>query len=312
MTAVLALGVAGWGVPGAVQPEPADAATDTGWNLGKYLGVWNYDQPNRESMRNIAELRCPAAQPDCPSPVPGSTPGSAVQIPQIGWILFSKESDGRIVGRTDRGCTYRFKAQSDSLQLDPPSQHCFNRVINSGYTLTRWSVTVSGRHEKETIAGVSHGPNGDYAFVLDRGARTKVEPEPWGKVAKRFTGRWAYVPADRSRLINMVTYRSVGPDGSMQVSQAHQRGLVAMTVKPDRAVVARTADGCRWTLAVRGNTAELNPPGQVCQRPGETVTVDFWQVASDGKEQASIMSGVVRRDGLNSSFVLNVGALARR
>jgi hypothetical protein len=312
VTAVLALGVAGWSVLGAVQPDPVAAAPDKESNLDRYLGEWNYDQPDRESLRNIAEIRCLAAQPDCPSFNPSAPPGSPVQIPQIGRIVFSKEPDGKIVGRTDRGCTWRFTAQSDSLQLDPPSQTCFNRVINSGYTLTRWSVTVSGRHEKETIAGVSHHPSRDYDFVLDHGARTKVRPEPRIKTVKRFTGRWEYVPADPARLINIVTSRTAGPDGSPQVSQSPQRGLVDMTVKPDRTIVAQTADGCQWTLAARGNTADLRPPGQVCQRPGETVTIDFWQMVSDGEQQASIMSGAVRRDVLSSSFVLNVGALIRR
>ncbi|MEQ4722499.1 hypothetical protein [Nonomuraea sp. B19D2] len=310
-TVVLAV-AAGGGVLGITQPGPAAAAPSSGSSLDKFLGTWNYDQPDRKSMRNIAELSCPAAEPDCESFNPLAPPGSALQIPQIGRIVFAKEADGKVVGRTDRGCTWRFTAQSDSLQLDPPSQSCFNRVINSGYTITRWSVTVSGRHEKEAIAGVSHHPSGDYDFALEHGARTKVTTEPWTKVARRFTGQWEYVPADRSRLVNIVTYRATGPDGSVQVSHGEQRGLVEMTVKPDRTVVARTADGCRWTLAARGNTADLDPPGQVCRRPGETITLGFWQVASDGKQQASIMNGAVQRDGLTSRFVLNVGALARR
>ncbi|MFD0656797.1 hypothetical protein [Thermocatellispora tengchongensis] len=230
-----------------------------------------------------------------------------MRIPQIGRIVFTKEAGGKVVGRTDRGCTWRFTAQRDYLQLDPPSQRCVNRVINSSYTITRWSVTVSGRHERETIDGISHHPNGDYRFLLQHGARTKVRTEPWIKAARRFTGRWEYVPADPSRLINIVVHRT-----GRQSGRSEQRGVVDMVVQPDRTIAARTSDGCRWTLAARGNTAELDPPGQVCRRPGETVTLDFWQVASDGEHQASIMNGTVRRDGVTSAFLLNVGALSRR
>ncbi|MDP4505327.1 hypothetical protein [Nonomuraea turcica] len=311
LTAALALGMAAvWGAPGMA--DPVAAAPGKGSNVDKYLGEWNYDQPDRETMRNIAEIRCPATRPGCESPIPKAPPGTAMQIPQIGRIVFTKEADGKVVGRTDRGCTWRFTAQPDSLQLDPPSQHCVNRVINSGYTITRWSVTVTGRREKETIEGVSHQPNGDYDFVLEHGARTKVGTEPWTKAAKRFTGQWTYVPADPSQLTNIVVYRTPAPDGSVKISRLKQRGLVDMVVKPDRTIAARTSDGCRWTLAARGNTAELDPPGQVCRRPGETVTLDFLQVASDGKQQASIMNGTVRRDDVESRFLLNVGALIRR
>ncbi|MFI7642648.1 hypothetical protein [Nonomuraea sp. NPDC049400] len=306
-TVLLVLAMAVGGVAGIGWPGPAAAET----GLDKYLGIWNYDQPDRESMGNIAELTCPATHPECASPNPSSPPGSALQIPQIGWIVFSKKADGRVVGRTDRGCTWQFAARPDSLQLDPPSQYCFNKVINSGYTLTRWSVTVSGRHEKETITGVSHHPNGDYDFTLERGARTKATPESWSKVARRFTGTWKYVTADPSRLINIITYRSGGEDGAPQVTQVPLRGLVEMRVKRDLTVVARTEDGCRWTMTARGNTAELSPREQVCRLPGQTVIMAFWQVASDGKQQASIMNGTVQHDGLTSSFVLNIGALSR-
>ncbi|MEO3888427.1 hypothetical protein [Nonomuraea sp. B5E05] len=164
--------------------------------MDKYLGTWNYDQPDRDTMRNIAQLTCPDTRPGCDSANPLAPPGSTWQIPQIGRIVFSKEPGGKVVGRTDRGCTWRFTARRDSLQLDPPGQSCENQVIKSGYTITNWSVTVSGRHERETIVGVSHNRRGEFDFVLKRGARTKAKEEPPAKVAKRFAGQWKYAPAD--------------------------------------------------------------------------------------------------------------------
>lgn len=84
-----------------------------------------------------------------------------------------------------------------------------------------------------------------------------------------------------------------------------------MAVGRDGMITARTPDGCRWTLAASGNTAELAPPGQACRRAGETVALGFWQVASDGSRQASIVNGSVRRDGRTVPFLLNVGASSR-
>ncbi|TDE59655.1 SDR family NAD(P)-dependent oxidoreductase [Nonomuraea mesophila] len=301
-----ALAVTAAGVPGPAAAAPASG----GPSVDKYLGTWNYDQPDRGSMRNVAELKCPDTRPGCDSANPLAPAGSTWQIPQIGRIVFSTESRGRVVGRTDRGCTWRFTARRGSLELDPPRQSCENQVIKSGYTITSWSVTVSGRHERETIKGVSHNRRGEFDFVLERGARTKAEQEPPAKVAKRFAGQWKYAPADPSQLVNFATYLPGRPDATPKLTP--QRGLVEMTVKPDRTGVARTADGCEWTMTAWGNTAELNPPGQTCKRSGKTITMGFWQVAGDGRLQASIMNGVVRQAGLDSGFVLNVGALTRR
>ncbi|TDD18712.1 hypothetical protein [Nonomuraea diastatica] len=276
--------------------------------MEKYLGTWNYVQPDRDSMRNIAVLNCPAGDPGCASANPLAPAGSVWQIPQIGRVVFSKESDGKVVGRTDRGCTWRFTASSESLDIDP-GQTCRNQVINSEYTITRWTVTVSGLHEKETIEGVSRNRRGMFDFVLRNGTRTKAAMEPWARTARRFAGQWKYVPADPSHLVNIATHIE---DSTSQVTYQKQRGVVEMTVKPDRTVVARTADGCEWTMTVWGNTADLNPPGQVCRRLGKTITLGFWQVTSDGKQQASIMSGAMQRDGASSRFVLNAGELSRR
>ncbi|MFD0899493.1 hypothetical protein [Actinomadura sediminis] len=305
VVAALALGAAvTWGAAVPAAAAPASGAD-------RYLGVWNYDQPDRGTMRNIAEIRCLPAEPDCESFIPGVPAGTPVQVPQIGRIVFTKGAGpGKVVGRTDRGCTWSFEVRGRSLELAYPGQRCTNKVINSDYTLLSWSVRVSGRHETETIKGISHHEE-DYGFTLADGARTRDRPEPWPKAARRFAGRWTYDPADPSRMINIVTERRVRPDGTQVAGRSERRGHVDMVVRPDRTIAARTSDGCRWTLAASGNTAELSPPGQTCRRAGETVTLDFWQVASDGRRQASIMNGTVRRAGGTSTFLLNAGALSR-
>lgn len=55
---------------------------------------------------------------------------------------------------------------------------CFNHVIGSSYTMTRWSVRFSGRHETEYITAVSHLPYGDFDFVLKNGTRSRVTASP--------------------------------------------------------------------------------------------------------------------------------------
>jgi hypothetical protein len=108
-------------------------------------------------MRNIAVLSCPPDGNGCassPLPLP-------LSIPQIGNIVFSAAANGMVAGQTDQGCTWRLAVTTRVLELSPPGQFCFNHTIGSAYTLTRWSVTVVGNHERETIIGVSHQPTGD-------------------------------------------------------------------------------------------------------------------------------------------------------
>jgi hypothetical protein len=92
-----------------------------------------------------------------------------LHIPQIGNIVFSAAANGMVVGRTDQGCAWTFTVRSDSLELSE-AQSCFNHNIGSAYTLTRWSVTVVGNHERETIIGISHQPTGDLVTTMHDGA----------------------------------------------------------------------------------------------------------------------------------------------
>ena len=158
-----------------------------------YLGTWNYDQPDQATMRNIAVLSCPPDGDGCassPLPLP-------LRIPQIGNIVFSAAATGTVVGHTDQGCTWRFAVTTGSLELSPPGQFCFNHTIGSAYTLTRWSVTVVGNHERETIIGVSHQPTGDLVTTMHDGARTRVTGVGGFHAMTRFLGGGPMTPRAR-------------------------------------------------------------------------------------------------------------------
>jgi hypothetical protein len=283
----------------------AEASPPPELGAQKYLGTWNYDQPDPATMRNIAVLSCPPDEDGCASgllPLP-------LNIPQIGNIVFSAAADGRVVGRTDQGCSWTFRVATDSLELLPPAQSCFNRNIGSAYTLTRWSVTVVGNHERETIIGISHQPTGDLVTTMDYGARTRVTGVGGFPAMARFLGAWTYDPASSQTLVNMLVTVPVG-GGDPVVSPV--QGAVWVTSEHYGVIVAHTADGCRWTLAVQGNTGELDPPTQTCQLATGTVTLLFWSAASDGEHQNSVLAGVKDLNGEQSTFYLYIGALTKQ
>jgi hypothetical protein len=287
--------------PGIAEASPAPQASPQ-----PYLGTWNYDQPDLATMRNIAVLSCPPAGDGCTSgllPLP-------LHIPQVGNIVFSAAANGKVVGRTDQGCTWTFRVATDSLELDPsPPQSCFNRTIGSAYTLTRWSVTVVGNHERETIIGISHQPTGDLVTTMHDGARTRVTGVGGLPAMARFLGAWTYDPASPQTFVNMVVTVPVG-GGDPVVSPV--QGEVRVTSKRYGVIVAHTDDGCRWTLAVQGNTAELDPPTQTCQLASGTVTLLFWSAASDGDRQNAVMAGIKDVNGQESNVYLYIGALTKQ
>lgn len=269
-----------------------------------YLGTWNYDQPDPTTMRNIAVLSCPPDDDECASsflPLP-------LAIPQIGNIVFAAAANGMVVGRTDQGCTWTFRVESDSLELSE-AQSCVNRNIGSAYTLTRWSVTVVGNHERETIIGISHQPTGDLVTTMHHGARTRVSGVGGFQAMARFLGGWTYDPASPQTLVNMVVRIPVG-GGVPSLSPV--RGGVRVISERYGVVVAHTDDGCRWTLAVQGNTAELDPPTQTCQLASGTVTLFFWAAASGGDHQNTVMAGIKDLNGEQSNFYLYIGALTKQ
>jgi hypothetical protein len=281
----------------AASPAPQPSAQP-------YLGTWNYDQPDPATMRNIAVLSCPPAAAGCAAgllPLP-------LHIPQIGNIVFSAAADGRVVGQTDQGCSWTFTVRSDSLELSQ-AQSCFNHTIGSAYTLTRWSVTVVGNHERETIIGISHQPTGDLVTRMHDGARTRVTGVGGLPAMARFLGVWTFDPASPQTLVNMAV---TVPVGGGVPSLSPVQGGVRVTSERYGLIVAHTADGCRWTLAVQGNTAELDPATQTCRLASGTVTLLFWSAASDGDHQNSVMAGIKDRNGQESNFYLYIGALTKQ
>ncbi|MEU8378816.1 hypothetical protein [Streptosporangium sp. NPDC048865] len=305
LVAALSLSLAAWAAAGVAGPGQAQAQAQVQARAGdphRYLGTWNYDQPVRESLRNIAVISCPDASTSC-HPIP------PLHVPQVGDVVFSEGAGGAITGRTDQGCTWTFAARPTSLELDPPSQNCFNRVIGSAYTITKWSVTVSGNRAREVIEAVSHQPNGDYEFRLDKGSRTRVTGGAWAQARKLFPGTWRYDASDPQTRVNLLTTRYTDPDGQVRTVQTPQQGLVTFASGHRNVMRARTENGCDWTLTARGNTAKLDPAVQTCRTALGTTTLTFWTVASDGGRQASVMAGVDERGG---NFVLSVGSLTKR
>ena len=291
-------------IAAGVPASTAEASPASPASAQPYLGTWNYDQPDPATMRNIAVLSCPPGGEECPSgllPLP-------LHIPQIGNIVFSAAANGMVVGRTDQGCTWTFTVTSDSLELSK-AQSCLNHNIGSAYTLTRWSVTVVGNHERETIIGISHQPTGDLVSTMHHGARTRVTGVGGFPAMSRFLGAWTYDTASRQTLVNMVVTVPVG-GGDPVVSPV--QGEVRVTSERYGVIVGHTDDGCRWTLAVQGNTAELDPPTQTCQLASGTVTLLFWSAASDGDHQNSVMAGVKDLNGQESNFYLYIGALTKQ
>jgi hypothetical protein len=290
MAALLAMALAGWAAT-ALSPSPARAASQVPASqvpasIERGLGTWNYDQPSSKTMTNIAVISCPPGTSSCASVPP-------ISIPQIGYVIFSAGPDGSVIGHTDQGCTWRFTPRPEGLELRPgKAQTCFNHVIGSSYTMTRWSVRFSGRHETEYINAVSHLPYGNFDFVLKNGRRTRAETSP--AAVRRFTGTWQYTPADPKTGLNYKTTRYLAPVGQVKSALT---GEVTFTPRHGDMIGARTRDGCTWTLAVAGNTAELQPAKQDCTRDGTTTTMSFWSIASNGRQQVSIIAGTDAKGG---------------
>jgi hypothetical protein len=290
LTAILALCLAGWTAIALASPPARaagqGAAVRVPAGLKQDLGTWNYDQPSSKTMTNIAVASCPAGTPSCASVPP-------VSLPQIGYVAFSAGPGGSVLGRTDQGCTWRFRPVPGGLELSlGAAQSCFNHVIGSSYTMTRWSVRFSGRHETEYITAVSHLPYGDFDFVLKNGARTRAQGGP--AAVRRFTGNWRYAPANPETGLNVKTTVYPAPAGQVR---SPLTGQVTFTPRRGDLVTARTADGCTWTLAVAGNTAELRPAKQACTRDGKTTTMTFWSIASNGRQQVSVFAGTDPKGG---------------
>ncbi|MFE3190030.1 hypothetical protein ACFXHA_13550 [Nocardia sp. NPDC059240] len=231
-----------------------------------YQGRWNYDLPDVATMTNIATMNI----------------GDGVQGPQIGDIVFTPAGPDRITGRTDVGCTWQFAVTPTGLELATPNQTCHNPTAGYTYTMTAWTVHVTGGHETESIKAISHHRDRDYEFDLTRGARTRA-PEEDPKSAGEFQGTWTYGSPDPRTGANT----SLTPGAAPTLLN----GSVTITTSVGPRLTAHTDNGCDWSLIARGNTAKLDPPIQTCTLADSAVTLTAWTIATDGHHQLSSISG---------------------
>ena len=266
---------------------------------GKYTGIWNYDQPSSSTGANLGTIQCPARSKDDQAFV--------MVVPQIGNLTMTRKKDGRLEGRTDQGCTWTFQDHGSSSELDPAPQSCFNKVIGSSYTITRWSIEVDGNHETEFIEAKSHLPMGDCDFALKRGRRTKADDTDSTGL---FVGNWAYDPPNPQTHSNILQFmyqeegEHSGPGG------APQTGLVSYSKAGDHTLTAHTADGCSWRLDVYGNTALLPSP-QTCELGESKITMNHWTIASNGTQQNAMMSMTLDAGGKIRTALLAAGNLSK-
>lgn len=280
------------------------ASADTDTNAAKYYGIWNYDQPDAATLNNIAVLACPDGGGQCDRQLP-----LPLRVPQVGWVVFSPGPDGTVNGHTDQGCTWNFRVHPTGLELSSTTQQCFNQAIGSSGNLTKWSVQVHGNRETESIVAVSHQPNGvDLISTMKSGSRTKVAGGRHnGKFVQRFLGDYRYDPADSHTLTNVV---------STDKGTAYpEQGTVRFTAtnKNGGKINAHTPDGCDWTLAVRGDTAELDPATQTCHTANGDSSLHYWAlVTDDGQHMNGFRAGSTTAPGQPpTNTFLFVGALTR-
>jgi len=135
---VLSAGVAvGQPVPSSKAAAPRGVFPH-GTAVDKYLGMWNYDEPDLRTMTDIAVITCPPAEKSCAASPP-------LELPQIGFVVFSPGPHGSVVGRTDQGCTRRTSHGS------PCSSHLGRR--NSGDPRRRRRRDFADRYPLPDVPG---------------------------------------------------------------------------------------------------------------------------------------------------------------
>ncbi|WP_433683562.1 hypothetical protein [Nocardia sp. CA-119907] len=283
LTAIAALALAGLATVPAPAGADSTASAETTGSVEKYLGTWNYDQPDHVTSTNIATMDLFGYRPD---------------IPQIGTITFTRGAESEVLGHTDQGCTWHFRPVGDALEMTSTTQYCFNQVIGSGYNIDRWRVTVDDGIERETLHANSYLGPGTFGFDLVDGRRTNAAAGTQADTAQRFSGTWTF---DRAPFpTNAATNSYFIP---LPFTPAPMSGPVTFAPSAGSTVTAHTADGCDWTFEARGNTAELSPATQTC---GAT-TLAFWSIADDGRHQTAILSG----QDHSIPFVMTSGSLTR-
>lgn len=129
------------------------------------------------------------------------------------------------------------------------------------------------------------------------------------EAAAKLVGTWAYAPADPAAGVNIRTVRTRAGDVP-NVERSPERGAVEITGADGDRIIARTDDGCAWSLVARGNTAKLDPPIQTCTPATSTaITIESLTITTDGTRQISVMTGT---DEHGADFVLTEGNLSKR
>jgi hypothetical protein len=266
----------------------------------KYAGDWNYDQPSASTGANVGTIQCPARS---------KTDHEFVMVvPQIGNLTLTRKEAGRLEGRTDQGCTWTFKDNGSSGELDPAPQSCFNKVIGSSYTITHWSLRVEGNHETESLEAKSHQPMGDCDFALKQGSRTKADDTDSTGL---FVGDWVYDAPDPRTHSNILQFMYQGQSQHSGPGASPQTGLVTFSKSGGHTLTALTADGCSWRLDVYGNTALLPSP-QTCELTGSKITMNHWTIASNGEQQNAVMNMTQDEGGKIRTVLLATGNLSKQ
>ncbi|NUT21377.1 MAG: hypothetical protein HOV77_19560 [Hamadaea sp.] len=287
------------------QLSPVNQAAHSGH---KYLGRWNYVQPDRATGNNVAVLACSDGGTSCSHnpalPLP-------LKIPQVGWIDFSPGPDGTLYGRTDQGCVWNFAVTAGGLELSSKTQLCFNATIGQYYSIRQWSVQVDGDVEREQIISESFQPNGDVLFTemnfsaKDQPSRRRVVDNGGDSVAEKLVGSFRYDPFSLETLDNItVTDRgSASPD----------IGEVRIDRLDGNRIAVHTPDGCSWILGVQGNTAELLDPGtQMCRIGSTTLSLRYWAIVTDdGGHLSAFRSGYTFENNLTNAYTF-IGSLTRK
>jgi hypothetical protein len=273
----------------------------------KYLGTWNYVQPNLGSGNNVATLACPEGGASCNHnprlPLP-------LSIPQVGWIDFYPGPNGTLYGHTDQGCTWNFDVTPTGLELSSKTQLCFNATIGQYYSIKQWSVQVEGNVEYEQIISQSVQPNGDILYTTmnfstrDEPSRRKVAGVRDNSAASKFVGSFTYDRFSFQTLDNITVTDKDGASPEVGVLQIDRIG--------GNRIVAHTPDGCSWTLGVQGNTAELlDPATQSCQIGPNTLSLRYWGIVTDdGKHLSAFRSGYTFEKGLTNNYTF-ISSLTR-
>jgi hypothetical protein len=279
------------------------ASADTDANAAKYYGTWNYDQPDITTLNNVTVLACPDGGGQCDQELP-----LPLKIPQVGWVVFSPGPHGTVNGHTDGDCTWNFSVKPTGLELSSTTQQCVNKSVGHLGNITKWSVQVKGNRETESITAVSHQPNGtDLIATMKSSSRTKVVgAQNTAKFVRPFLGDYRYDPADLHTLTNIVS--------TDQGTIYPQQGTVRFSAEDKHGKInAHTPDGCDWTLAVRGDTAELDPGTQTCHTAKGDSSLHYWAlVTDDGQHMNGFLAGSTTAPGRPpTNTFLYIGALTR-